>query len=227
MAGAVTFHVAQLANRALDGADVACRTRRAGTAARGDPLYRARRRLRRSRANNCPTTNTNGCSVCCVPVTLGRRCGSHGSRKKSFARSTTTPTPNSPRHGSQRSASTSRCPSRSAASDGTIAKWADQICAWHRSHVTNGPTEARQQLGQEDQAGRVRDRQFPTSPRPLPALRRQARLDPATHDPTPTREEPLCWLRQPSIPFFATSDETLTMSTKSANVWYKSRLKTG
>jgi transposase len=24
----------------------------------------------------------------------------------------------------------------------TIAKWADQICAWHRSHVSNGPTEA-------------------------------------------------------------------------------------
>jgi transposase len=24
----------------------------------------------------------------------------------------------------------------------TIRKWADQICAWHRSHVTNGPTEA-------------------------------------------------------------------------------------
>jgi transposase len=23
----------------------------------------------------------------------------------------------------------------------TIAKWADQICAWHRSHVANGPTE--------------------------------------------------------------------------------------
>ena len=24
----------------------------------------------------------------------------------------------------------------------TIRKWADQICAWHRSHVSNGPTEA-------------------------------------------------------------------------------------
>ena len=24
----------------------------------------------------------------------------------------------------------------------TIAKWADQICAWPRSHVSNGPTEA-------------------------------------------------------------------------------------
>ena len=24
----------------------------------------------------------------------------------------------------------------------TITRWADQICAWHRSHVTNGPTEA-------------------------------------------------------------------------------------
>ena len=24
----------------------------------------------------------------------------------------------------------------------TIARWSEQICAWHRSHVTNGPTEA-------------------------------------------------------------------------------------
>ena len=24
----------------------------------------------------------------------------------------------------------------------TIGRWADQIVAWHRSHVTNGPTEA-------------------------------------------------------------------------------------
>ncbi|HWL43047.1 MAG TPA: transposase [Ilumatobacter sp.] len=24
----------------------------------------------------------------------------------------------------------------------TIAKWRDQIVAWHRSHVSNGPTEA-------------------------------------------------------------------------------------
>lgn len=26
--------------------------------------------------------------------------------------------------------------------DRTIMKWAGQICAWHHSHVTNGPTEA-------------------------------------------------------------------------------------
>ena len=24
----------------------------------------------------------------------------------------------------------------------TIARWSEQICAWHRSHVTTGPTEA-------------------------------------------------------------------------------------
>ena len=28
------------------------------------------------------------------------------------------------------------------ASGAPSPKWADQICAWHRSHVTNGPTEA-------------------------------------------------------------------------------------
>lgn len=28
----------------------------------------------------------------------------------------------------------------------TIARWADEICAWHRSHVSNGPTGAAHNL---------------------------------------------------------------------------------
>ena len=70
----------------------------------------------------------------------------------------------------------------------TITRWADQICAWHRSHVTNGPTEAVNNLAKRIK--RVRARELPPPPSPLPALRRQARLDPATHDPTLKRGEP-------------------------------------
>lgn len=73
----------------------------------------------------------------------------------------------------------------------TIAKWAGQITAWHRSHVSNGPTEAVNNLAKRIKRGRVRARQLSTSPSPLPALRRQARLDPASHDPTLKRGEPL------------------------------------
>jgi hypothetical protein len=70
----------------------------------------------------------------------------------------------------------------------TIKKWAAEITAWHRSHVSNGPTEAVQQT---HQARRVRSGQLPTSPSPLPALRRQARLDPGAHDPTLNGGEPV------------------------------------
>ena len=52
---------------------------------------------------------------------------------------------------------------------------------------------SRQQLGETDQACRVRARELSTSPSPLPALRRQTRLGPATHDPTLKRGEPLKW----------------------------------
>src|SRR5690606_5769834 len=47
-----------------------------------------------------------------------------------------------------------------------------------------------QQLGETDQAGRIRTRELPTPPRPMPALRRPTRLDPPTHDPTLKRGEP-------------------------------------
>lgn len=52
-----------------------------------------------------------------------------------------------------------------------IARCAEQICAWHRSHVSSGPTEAVNNLAKR----RVRlEGQLPTPPSPLPALRRQA-----------------------------------------------------
>lgn len=70
----------------------------------------------------------------------------------------------------------------------TITRWADQICAWH-SHVTNGPTEAvtnwPSASSEESRSGLVK---LPTSPSPLPALRRQARREPATRPPTLKRK---------------------------------------
>ena len=42
---------------------------------------------------------------------------------------------------------------------------------------------------QAHQASRVRNRELPTPPSPVPALRRQARLEPATHPPTLKRGE--------------------------------------
>ena len=58
----------------------------------------------------------------------------------------------------------------------TIARWAAQIVAWHRSHVSDGPTEAVNNLAKRINRVRVRTRELPTPPRPLPALSRQARL---------------------------------------------------
>src|SRR5690606_14949406 len=38
------------------------------------------------------------------------------------------------------------CPSEARQLGRTIVRWADQICAWHRSRVSNGPTEAANNL---------------------------------------------------------------------------------
>lgn len=112
--------------------------------------------------------------------------------RRSCVRSTNTPTQRSPPSGSQRSAATSptrTCRSRSDASGapspagplrsspGTLAR--------HERADRSG-----EQLGEADQAGRVRTRELPTPPSPLPALCRPTRLDPPTLDPTLKRGEP-------------------------------------
>lgn len=72
----------------------------------------------------------------------------------------------------------------------TIGRWRDQIVAWHRSHVSNGPTEA-VQLGEARQACRVRDAQLRPLPDPRSALRRPAELGhPPSHHPTLKRGAP-------------------------------------
>jgi transposase-like protein len=73
----------------------------------------------RSLVSGCRSINTTGSWVCCELVIPARRCSSRGTRKRSCARSTTTPTPSSRSSGSTRSAVTSpiaRCPWRSVGS---------------------------------------------------------------------------------------------------------------
>ena len=72
----------------------------------------------------------------------------------------------------------------------TITRWADQICRVAPLSRHERTDRSRQQPGKADQAGRLRTDELPTPPRPLPALRRQTRLDPPTHDPTLKRGEP-------------------------------------
>src|SRR3954452_5424739 len=85
------FHVVRLANQALDQ----CRRRvqndtMGHRGRRDDPLWRARRRLwmARERLSDEQHDRLMGC---CGPVIPARRCGSRGTRKRSCARSTTTP----------------------------------------------------------------------------------------------------------------------------------------
>jgi hypothetical protein len=72
----------------------------------------------------------------------------------------------------------------------TITRWTPQICAWHRSHVSNRPTEAVNNL-----AKRIKRVAFGLTNfrhhRALPPLRRPPRLDPAPNDPTLKRGEPV------------------------------------
>ena len=61
----------------------------------------------------------------------------------------TTPTPTSPSRSSSGSATTcktSPARSRCAPWAAPCIRWQDQIAAWHRAHVSNGPTEAANNL---------------------------------------------------------------------------------
>ena len=73
----------------------------------------------------------------------------------------------------------------------TIAKWRHQIVAWHRSHVSNGPTEAVNNLVKRVKRVGVRVPPLRPLPDPLTPLRRPTQLDPARHPhPTLKREAP-------------------------------------
>jgi transposase len=59
----------------------------------------------------------------------------------------------------------------------TIRRWRDQIVAWHRSHLTNGPTEAVNNLVKRVKRVVFGIRRF-CNYRIRTALRRPTRLDP-------------------------------------------------
>jgi transposase len=71
----------------------------------------------------------------------------------------------------------------------TLIRWKHQIAAWHEAHVSNGPTEARQQSDQTGQACGVRIHVVSQLPHPVTALRRQAQLGPTGHDHTPLKSK--------------------------------------
>ena len=61
----------------------------------------------------------------------------------------------------------------------TLRRWKDQIAAWHRSHVSNGPTEA----------PRVRVHELSQLSDEVTALRGRTELGTARDDHTPVKSE--------------------------------------
>ncbi len=74
----------------------------------------------------------------------------------------------------------------------TLRSWRTQIANWHRSRVTNGPTETANNLAKLIKRVSFGNRQPRPLPHPNAAARRQTRLDPPRQPhSTPKREEPL------------------------------------
>lgn len=71
----------------------------------------------------------------------------------------------------------------------TIGRWRTQIVAWHRAHVSNGPTEAVNNLIKRVKRVSVRLQTVPQLQDPHSALRREAELGPAPHGHTPLKSE--------------------------------------
>ena len=85
------------------------------------------------------------CWASCKRATPTARSAWRGTPKKSSGRSTPSTIPPSPNSSWDASASISKTLTvrpRPARLGRTIARWANQIVAWHRSRVSNGPTEA-------------------------------------------------------------------------------------
>ena len=140
------FHLVKLANTKVD--EVRRRVQNETLGHRGrktDPLYRCRRLLTKA-DERLDDAAAPSCSACSTPATQAARCAWPGTRRKSSGRSTTTPTSSSPTqfvdrlgHDLQDAVVPAGGPSARAAPS---LRWRDQIVAWHRAHVSNGPTEA-------------------------------------------------------------------------------------
>lgn len=66
----------------------------------------------------------------------------------------------------------------------TVIKEADQITAWQRSHVWDGPTETFNGLATPIKRVALWPGYLPTAPSELPAFALPIGLDPYSHDPT-------------------------------------------
>lgn len=114
------------------------------------------------------------------------RCGSRGTRRRSYARSTTSATQSWLKSGWARSAGTSwtpRCRSRSAGSDAPSASGGPRSSLARRPRLER-PGGGDQQFGE---AGRVRIQPVRELPEPSAALRRQTGLRPPRHSHTPLK----------------------------------------
>jgi Transposase len=105
-----------------------------------------------------------------------------------------TSSPASSSNSSVRTSKTTTCPPEVRSLGRTIVRWREQIVAWHQALVSNGPTEAVNNL-----IKRIKRIGFGfPSVRPLPhpraALRRQAELGTIRHGQSPLKsDEPDQW----------------------------------
>ena len=99
--------------------------------------------------NVSTTTAARNCSASSPRATRTVKSAWRGTPKKSSVRSTTITIPTSQSSSSSGSAAISKtrsCPIEVRSLGRTLIRWKDQIAAWHRAHVTNGPTEAANNL---------------------------------------------------------------------------------
>ena len=138
------FHLVKLANTKLDECRRRVQNETLGHRGRkDDPLYRARRLLTKAheRLDERGETKLLGLLAAGDPAA---RSAWPGTPRKSSARSTTSPT----RSSRTSSSTTRRRPSRRSlptevrSLGRTLVRWHDQIVAWHDAFVSNGPTEA-------------------------------------------------------------------------------------
>ena len=138
------FHVCKLANTKLDECRRRVQNETLGHRGRkSDPLYRCRRLFTKAkeRLDDKGTEKLMGLLRAGDPTGMWPPCGRP---RKPSASSTPTPIPTSPSSGSPSSATTSktRTTRSKPAHSGAPYPLARQIAAWHQAHVTNGPTEA-------------------------------------------------------------------------------------
>ena len=73
------------------------------------------------------------------------------------------------------------CPPETRQLGRTMRRWSTQITNWHRARVSNGPTEAANNLIKRIKRIGFGFRRFAALPDPCPALRRPTQLGPTRH----------------------------------------------